>query len=607
MVAHAEPDSHEPDNTGLLRLAASGVAEAPARDAIGVSGDTEIRIMTSEPLSERLLLATIGGRPARTGHFAPPSARLYIDSHHITPRLPRAAEGRPRDVSTMKNELSSEQTAEFRRVFDLFDSDADGRLTRGEIQDALEVLGRSISKSDAERLLQNLDEGGHVQPEAFIAWMASREDLDLKSDLRSVFDLLDTDRSGTLSAEELSLFIRGISSSPSEIDIERLVKLADKSGNGVIELTEFVSNPALWREARITLAAVRSFKKILVQYAKIARSRSVSLVEVDSEIGAGTRGASLGIGAIKTAALRKQASRRERDNGILSIDPLRVQTENNALFRTQKHLHAKYIDRLEHVLIRTRDVVAEALLRRSFPIVLGGDHSTAAGTIAGIKKAFPDRRLGVVWIDAHADIHSPFTTPSGNMHGMPVAIASGTDNLAKQINTPCDETVELWRRCKELVAPGPNIRLEDLVYVSVRDTEAAEDHMIATVPILNHRTENVRELGAEQVARAILDRLAGVDLIYVSFDVDSMDSAISMGTGTPVPNGLNVEEARRINEILCADPRVCCWEMCEINPVLDTLNTMAENSLGIFEAVVDSITERLEAPSTRSTRSVRAV
>jgi arginase len=502
----------------------------------------------------------------------------------------------------MMNELTSEQKAEFRRVFDLFDSDADGRLTRRELQDALEVLGRSISKADADRLLGSVGADGNVTPEAFIAWMAGREDFDLQADLKVVFDLLDTDRSGTLSGEELSLFIRGVSSSPSEIDVDRVVKLADKSGNGIIELSEFLSNPALWSEARITLTAVRSFKKILIQYAKIARSRSISLVEVDSEIGAGTRGASLGIGALKTAALRKQASRRERDNGILSIDPLRVQTENNALFRTQKHPHAKYIDRLEQVLIRARDVVSEALQKRSFPIVLAGDHSTAAGTIAGIRKAFPDRRLGVVWIDAHADIHSPFTTPSGNMHGMPLAIASGTDNMPKRINDPSDETVQHWQRCKELAGSGPNIRLEDLVYVSVRDTEAAEDFMIESVPILNYRTEKVRELGAEQVAKSCLDRLAGVDLIYVSFDVDSMDSAISMGTGTPVPNGLSVEEAKRINQILCADPRVCCWEMCEINPVLDTLNTMAENSLGIFEAVVDAITERLEAPQARSVR-----
>lgn len=513
-------------------------------------------------------------------------------------------------TTTPTNELTREQTAEFRRVFDLFDSDGDGRLTRREITDALEVLGRSVSKADADRLLASIDKGdkgdegdesGIVSPETFIAWMAGRADLDLGADLRAVFELLDADHSGALSAEELAMFLRGISSAATSPDeIARIVERADKSKNGMIELAEFVADPSLWADAKITLAAVRSFKKILVQYAKIARSRSLALVEVDSEIGAGTRGASLGIGAIKTAALRKQAARRDYDNSILSLDPLRVQTENNALFRTQKHPHAKYIDRLSEVLSRSRDVVAEALQRGAFPIVLGGDHSTAAGTIAGIKKAFPDRRLGVVWIDAHADIHSPFTTPSGNMHGMPVAVASATDNLAKRINDPCDETLRYWTLCKDLAAAGPNIRLEDLVYVAVRDTESAEDHLIETVPILNYKTESVRELGAEQVARYCLDKLAGVDLIYVSFDVDSMDSAISMGTGTPVPNGLSVEEAKRINEVLCADPRVCCWEMCEINPVLDTLNTMAENSLGIFEAVVDAITARLEAPSVKA-------
>ena len=182
----------------------------------------------------------------------------------------------------MANELSSEQTAEFRRVFDLFDSDADGRLTRGEIQDALEVLGRSISRVDADRLLGSLDAEGAVRSEAFIGWMVSRGDLDLEADLRSVFDLLDTDRSGTLSKGELALFIRAVSSSSTAEDIERVVKLADKSGNGVIELSEFVSNQALWTEAKITVAGVRSFKKILIQYAKIARSRSISLFEVDS-------------------------------------------------------------------------------------------------------------------------------------------------------------------------------------------------------------------------------------------------------------------------------------------------------------------------------------
>jgi arginase len=132
-----------------------------------------------------------------------------------------------------------------------------------------------------------------------------------------------------------------------------------------------------------------------------------------------------------------------------------------------------------------------------------------------------------------------------------------------------------------------------LGYVAVRDTESAEDHLIERFSIPNFRTEDVRKFGPAAIAEKCLAKLQGVDLIYVTFDVDSMDSAISMGTGTPVPNGLTVAETRILNETLCKDPRVCCWEMCEINPVLDTLNTMAETSLGIFEAVVDVLSARL--------------
>ena len=315
-------------------------------------------------------------------------------------------------------------------------------------------------------------------------------------------------------------------------------------------------------------------------------------------MGAGTRGASMGINALKTAALQKQAARMHSENGILSMDSRRVQTENSALFRAQKHKHAKYIDSAYKVFARATDLVAESLQNGLFPVILGGDHSTAASTIAGIKKAFPDRRIGVVWIDAHADIHSPFTSPSGNMHGMPLGVALANDNLAKQINDVEPETAELWRMCQALGLPdGPNLDVNDLVYVAVRDTEEAEDHLIETHNILNLTAEQMREIGPVAVAQRCLEKLAEVDLIYVSFDVDSMDSAVSMGTGTPVTGGISVEEARILNETLVQDPRVCCWEICEINPVIDTLNSMAENSLGIFQGVVDAIATRLENTS----------
>lgn len=493
--------------------------------------------------------------------------------------------------------VDTRQIDEFRRIFNLFDSSANGRLTKREIQDALEVLGAQIAPDDAKALLGRVDVEGSLGPDGFVEWMARRKDFDIAADLRWIFELIDADGSGTLSRDEFTELARCLSAGKTPDEIATAVTRIDRDGNGVVNFAEFAESPLWWSDLGITLASLRAFKKILAQYAKVAKIDAVGLVEVDSEIGAGTRGSSMGIAAMKTAALRKQSARLTAENGILSMDPLRVQTENNALFKKQSFKFAKYIDKLEQVLARTADSVADTLKRGVFPLVLGGDHSTAAGTIAGIKKAFPDRRIGVVWIDAHADIHSPYTTPSGNMHGMPMAIASGTDNLEKRCNDPSEETIAHWERCKALGTPGPNIRLDDLVYVSVRDTESAEDHLIDSFSIPNFRTDDVRKFGPAAIAERCLAKLQGVDLIYVTFDVDSMDSAISMGTGTPVPHGLTVAEARIINETLCKDPRVCCWEMCEINPVLDTLNTMAETSLGIFETVVDVISARLAAKS----------
>lgn len=496
-----------------------------------------------------------------------------------------------------RDQVDTQQIEEFRRIFQLFDSSGNGQLTKREIKDALEALGSHIAPDDAKKLLGRVDAEGAIGPDGFVEWMSKRKDFDLGADLRWIFDSIDVDGSGTISQQEFAQLARCLSKGKTEQEIAAAIARIDKDGNGVVSFAEFAASPAWWSDFGITLASLRAFKKILAQYAKVAKIEAIGLVEVDSELGAGTRGASMGIAAMKTAALRKQSARLMAENGILSLDPLRVQTENNALFKKQAFKFAKYIDKLEQVLDRTAENVAETLQRGAFPLVLGGDHSTAAGTIAGIKRAYPDRRIGVVWIDAHADIHSPYTTPSGNMHGMPVALASSTDNLDKRVNDPSEETISHWERCKTLGIAGPNIRLDDLVYVAVRDTEPPEDHLIATHPIPNFKTQDVREFGPVAIAEKCLAKLQGVDLIYVSFDVDSMDCAISMGTGTPVPNGLTASEARILNETLCKDSRVCCWEMCEINPVLDTLNTMAETSLGIFEAVVDVLNARLAAKS----------
>lgn len=491
--------------------------------------------------------------------------------------------------------ISSEQYAEFDRVFQLFDANGDGFITGQEITDALEVLGQGISLQDRTTLLNLLNTNDIVTRDAFIKWMANRQDLDIAADLRQVFQLIDSDGSGKLSLDEFTQIIRCLNTTASDAEIAALVRKADLDRDSEIDFEEFIASQTDKSALKISITALRSFKKILLQYAKVTAVSSIALIEVDSELGAGTRGQSMGTAALKEAAIQKQAAQMHAENGVLSLDSLRVQTENWADTLGHNHKHAKYIDRLFQVLTRTSDLVAETLQAGLFPIVLGGDHSTAAGTIAGIKKAFPHHRLGVVWIDAHADIHSPYTTPSGNMHGMPVAIATGIDNLVMQINNLDSDTVELWNLCKTLgLADGANFSVDDLVYVAVRDTEKAEDHLIETQHILNMTTEYVRTLGADIVAQRCLEKLNGVDLIYVTFDVDSMDSTICMGTGTPALNGIFVEEARLLNETLVKDPRVCCWEICEINPLLDTLNTMVENSLYIFESVVDAIAKRIE-------------
>ena len=198
----------------------------------------------------------------------------------------------------------------------------------------------------------------------------------------------------------------------------------------------------------------------------------------------------------------------------------------------------------------------------------------------------------MIWIDAHADIHTPYTTPSGNMHGMPVSMACDIDNLECKINDPKNETIEYWEQIKNVGIPGAKTYPEDFVYIAVRDLEKPENYLINKYGMGFITTEEVKKLGPRKTAHEALKMLDHCDLIYVSFDVDSIDSRFSTGTGTPVPNGLTVEEAKLLNEELAKDPKVCAWEIVEINPTLDTENRMAESAFEILEATAKSIASR---------------
>lgn len=309
--------------------------------------------------------------------------------------------------------------------------------------------------------------------------------------------------------------------------------------------------------------------------------RNIKIIEVRSEIGAGTRGASLGIDAIKIAALDFMSS------FFVNFPSEVLETENRMLYEPVVSPYAKRIQGIHTMYERVSNAVYETLKSGLFPLVLAGDHSTAGGTIAGIKMAKPKSKLGVIWIDAHADLHSPYTTPSGNMHGMPLTISLGEDNLDSQVHNPDPITIEFWNKLKNIGKIQPKIQPEDLVYIALRDFEKEEEHLIRKLNIKVIPVQEVRRKGVENVVRQTMLHLANCDDIYVSFDVDSLDSSISRGTGTPVSNGLKEREAEDLIASFMQSHKICCFELVEVNPTLDKENLMAEIAFNILQRSVN--------------------
>lgn len=307
-----------------------------------------------------------------------------------------------------------------------------------------------------------------------------------------------------------------------------------------------------------------------------------------SEITAGTRGASLGPDAIITAA-------RKRGSFIFGeYASEKIQNVNGLLDQETPFPFAKRIDGLLSVYQELNTKVAEVLHQGVFPIILAADHGSAGGTISGIKSAFPNKRLGAVWIDAHADIHTPYTTPSGNMHGMPLASVMNIDNLDCQINAVDAPTVALWNQLKNVGGITQKIHPEDVVYVAVRDTEEQEEAIIEQLGMKWITVQDVRKQGVTAVVEAIFERLKDCDVVYLTFDVDSMDPILtSHGTGTPVPDGITPEEAKALMVAISQHPKTACIEIVEVNPCLDEKeNTMAEVTLDILEAVTETVKQR---------------
>lgn len=314
-------------------------------------------------------------------------------------------------------------------------------------------------------------------------------------------------------------------------------------------------------------------------------SKEVELIINTSEIGAGTRGASLGPAAIMTAA-------RKKENTFFGQFPVsRVTDFNHFLDYPTNTPFAKRIEQFAGVFEHVATTVQSTLRRGNFPLIISGDHSSAAATIAGIKTAYPDKRLGVLWVDAHGDLHSPYTTPSGNLHGMPLSLSLADDNLEQAHNNVDDATISIWNDLKNYGGISPKVRGKDIVFIAVRDTESEEDAIIERRKILNHTVAEFRRLGVKEALRMAEEELADCDLLYVSFDVDSMDPELSsFGTGTPVGNGITPHEAKEILELMAVNPKTVCIEFVEVNPCLDNkTNAMAEITFDLIQSVANKL------------------
>ena len=313
-------------------------------------------------------------------------------------------------------------------------------------------------------------------------------------------------------------------------------------------------------------------------------AKNLKILFNTSEITAGTRGASLGPSAVVTAA-------RDLNDTFFSENiPLELPNENQLLDVPTKFQWAKRIDGLEKVFGHVMTGMSQVYNENKFPFLLSADHGSAAATIAGIKTQYPNKRLGVVWIDAHGDLHTPFTTPSGNMHGMPLAIALNDDNEACKKNDIGEEAGAIWEKLKSKGGVGAKFSSEDLIFIAVRDTEQQEEALMARRNIKNYTVAELRERKWETISKELQTWIDQLDILYISFDVDSMDPDItSYGTGTPVKNGITPDEAREMLHFFAKQEKLCCMEFVEVNPCLDDKNTMAEITFDLMKSTVQQI------------------
>jgi len=263
------------------------------------------------------------------------------------------------------------------------------------------------------------------------------------------------------------------------------------------------------------------------------------------DLGTSRRGVDMGPSAIRYARLHEELS--GLGYGVLELGDLEVPVAESLAGEHAAAIAAVCRDLYQRL---------SALDDEVFPLVLGGDHSLAIGSVPGAARG---ERVGVVWVDAHGDLNTPKTSPSGNIHGMPLAVLLGLGD----------------ERLLEVLG-GFRLRPEDVVLVGVRSLDPGEKALIRELGLKVYTMTEVDRLGIARVAEEVIERVKGLPRVHLSLDADVLDPEIAPGVGTPVPGGLSYREAHLFMELLSEAGVVTSLDLVEVNPILDRRNRTAE-------------------------------
>jgi len=287
------------------------------------------------------------------------------------------------------------------------------------------------------------------------------------------------------------------------------------------------------------------------------RQARVGIIGVPLDLGAGRRGVDMGPSAIRVARLNQRLAElgyEVTDFGNVAVD----QPEASPVGREQ----ARYLAQIARTCKRLAQQVETALADGIFPLVLGGDHSVAVGTVAGVARHLrrEQRRVGLIWVDAHADMNTPETSPSGNVHGMPLACCVGLGP----------------RALTHLAGFAPLVKADNVALVGVRDVDQLEKPHVRRSGVKAFTMRHIDERGVLAVIReAIAIAGNGTAGIHVSLDMDAVEPQEAPGVGTPVRGGLTYREAHLVMEVLCDAGLLVSMEVVEVNPIMDESNRTA--------------------------------